>query len=221
MLIERHWGSVNRAASALGLPQQTLSRIVTGETPNPRRQALETLARATGASLDWLLLGTGPEPSSLDSSGRPRLGSTIQWARLLGELGIEGSLREVLEDLPFTVFFAVLVVNPDADPHAPADYVRNAVEKCADAWIRLLEGVVAEWGAERVRAALQGDETLAALGFTPFGVWLDWMKGKKPRGAMAREYAEFLRQRPELEAETPLPGAAHRPAKSHRSRRKR
>lgn len=55
-------GSVNFAARSWGMPQRTLARIVDGEIDNLRSDTLLILARATGASLDWLVWGKGEPP---------------------------------------------------------------------------------------------------------------------------------------------------------------
>jgi transcriptional regulator with XRE-family HTH domain len=186
------------------MPQQTLNRIASGKTPNPRRDALELIARQTGTSLDWLLLGTGLGPAKLDEAGRPIVGAGLRFTRLLQQLGIEGSLLESLEDLPFSVFFAsAVVINKESDPHSQPAYVYEALEKSTEAWIILLQNAAEELGAEHLRAALAGEQSLVALAFMPFAVWATRSKDAKPKDWIAKHYAEFELLRPDLQSERP------------------
>jgi transcriptional regulator with XRE-family HTH domain len=57
-----HDGSVNDAAKALGVAQPTIGRILKGEVTQPRVQLIQRMATLYGASLDWLLAGTGDPP---------------------------------------------------------------------------------------------------------------------------------------------------------------
>jgi transcriptional regulator with XRE-family HTH domain len=57
-----HAGSVNDAAKALGVAQPTIGRILKGEVTQPRLQLVQRMSTLYGASLDWLLAGTGDPP---------------------------------------------------------------------------------------------------------------------------------------------------------------
>jgi len=54
-----HGGSVNAAAKDIGIPQQTLGKIVSGEVNSPRIKALQAIARFYGVSIGWLVAGEG------------------------------------------------------------------------------------------------------------------------------------------------------------------
>lgn len=64
-IVDLYWGgSVLAAANSLGIPQQTLHRIVTGQTTNPRQSVLVNMAGGcpVPVTLDWLLSGVGHPP---------------------------------------------------------------------------------------------------------------------------------------------------------------
>jgi len=51
-------------AILLGGSPSLVSMIERGDTSDPRGTSLAALALALGVSLDWLVLGSGPEPTS-------------------------------------------------------------------------------------------------------------------------------------------------------------
>lgn len=59
-----HNGSVNAAATAIGIPQQTLAQIVSGQVKSPRAGALERIARYFRVPLGWLQDGRGEPPKA-------------------------------------------------------------------------------------------------------------------------------------------------------------
>src|SRR5437899_2974383 len=68
-LIDRvHGGSVNAAAKALGIPQSSLAKIVSGAVKNPRVQTLQIIVNHFGGTLDWLATGEGQAPPLLQES---------------------------------------------------------------------------------------------------------------------------------------------------------
>ena len=56
-------GSVNRAAREWGIPQRTLSRIVSGETETPNDAAIARIGAGGKVSKQWLLSGEGKGPA--------------------------------------------------------------------------------------------------------------------------------------------------------------
>ena len=58
--VSRRYASVNGAAKLVGISQRTLARIVGGETPCPRLQVLDKLARHFFVDTGWLITGRGP-----------------------------------------------------------------------------------------------------------------------------------------------------------------
>lgn len=64
----RGLGSVRRAALAVGIPQQTLDRIIRGEAASPRIGTLQKIAEAFDVSIEWLVTGKGDLPGLLNRS---------------------------------------------------------------------------------------------------------------------------------------------------------
>lgn len=71
-------GSENAAAKEIGIPQPTLNRITSGQRTLPHTSTLLKIAETFGASLDWLVNGTGRGPRCLDLPPRRR---TTTWPR--------------------------------------------------------------------------------------------------------------------------------------------
>lgn len=168
-IVDKYWGgSVNAAASSMGIPQQTLQRVVSGTTANPRVSVLDAIAKGSRASVDWLMTGTGRGPQESDERGRFITGGTSRWLRVVSGLYPErGGSREVLEDVPFAAFrFAALLSSGKGK--LPLRTVTRVQDKCAEAWSDLLEEAIALFGAEAVRARLDANEIVVAGGFTPF-----------------------------------------------------
>src|SRR5688500_5935450 len=107
-LIERfHDGSVNAAAADTGVSQPTLSRIASGKVKNPRRPAIEQIARFYGVSVDWLVRGEGDGPDEVVRAFPvgPATAQWLRWTRLVADLGLPAKLEKAVLDLPAGVSF--------------------------------------------------------------------------------------------------------------------
>lgn len=193
VLVDRYWGgSVYGAARDLGIPQQTLQRIVTGETLNPRVRVLERIAAGCDTTVDWLLTGKGPEPPEADSEGGQLTGSRIRLRSVLDRLGAAGDLRLHLMALAYAPFRAAMLVGVGS-----AEATSKATEASAEAWANLLDSAIKQSGEKVVRQAFERRELEAALGFTYFGgelsgrrevrkLYAEWTRAGKAEDEQAR-----------------------------------
>lgn len=168
---------MNAAATSMGIPQQTLQRVVSGKTANPRISVLDAIAKGSLASVDWLLSGKGRGPQEHDERGRLVTGGLSRWLRVVSTLYPErGGTREVLEDVPFGASgFAALLSSEKGGGRLlgtkrklQAGTVTRVQDTCAEAWADLLEEAIATFGVEAVRARLDANEFVVAGAFTPF-----------------------------------------------------
>lgn len=89
-LVDSTFPSVNAAAKAIGIPQQTLDRIVRGQHRAPRVETLQQIADFYDTTVDWLLNGRGAAPSI----------ATARHARLVHEVrAFVDKHRDELPDL--------------------------------------------------------------------------------------------------------------------------
>ena len=110
-LIERYWGgSVNAAAVDLGVMQQSLLRVKTGETTSPRAWYVDALGRGLDISEAWLLRGEGAGPADTDAHGRPLISGVPSWRRAVFGLSLAAKASESLLDLPFRPWRAALAL---------------------------------------------------------------------------------------------------------------
>lgn len=177
-IVDLYWeGSVNAAAAAMGIPQQTLQRVASGKTVNPRVSVLDAIAKGSRASVDWLLTGEGRAPQPKDERDRFISGGSARWFRLVESLYPQrGGVREVLDDVPFGPTHFVEILVADAGGNKRLGTARKWREgtlqrlqaSCAEAWAELLEEAIAAFGADAVRNQLDANEIVVAGAFTPF-----------------------------------------------------
>jgi len=65
LIAQFHPEGTNNAAAAMGIPQPTLHKILTGKSQNPHAGTLRRLSEYFDVSIDWLLTGNGPLPTAL------------------------------------------------------------------------------------------------------------------------------------------------------------
>lgn len=177
-VVEQFWaGNVKAAAKQLGIPQNTLYRIVSGETPNPRANVLAKIAKFSGTTVEYLLSGEGRAPQSKDERDRFISGGSARWFRLVESLYPQrGGVREVLDDVPFgpTRFVEILVAETDRNKRLGTGRkwregtLQRLQASCVEAWAELLEEAIAAFGADAIRKRLDANEIVVAAGFTPF-----------------------------------------------------
>ena len=200
LLVDRHWGgSVNAAAEALEVPQQTLQRIVTGKTPNPRMAVVVQIAEGFRVSSDWLISGRGTEPPEINEAGRAITGALIRLRNVLDKIGAAPTLRRSFEDLAASQFTVAVHLHARLKPKKGGATLGptiqaglNAMTATEGAWADVLEAAVEEYGPTRVHLAFIKDAPLIALGSTRFADRL-WLSPRQPQlakvyAAMARDY---------------------------------
>ena len=184
-------GSVNRAARQMGIPQQTLQRIASGDTSNPRATVLAQIAKFAATTVEYLLTGEGAGPLLIDGRGRPRSGGIARFRRIVASLFPErGGLREHLDDGVFgPLGFYWVIAPPTFDSRGREKPRRNlktlgrVQDTVAEAWADLLEDAIAVFGPDTVRKQLESAEIVAAGGFTSFARHL-------ARGGMSKAEAK-------------------------------
>lgn len=213
-IVDAYWGgSVNAAAIALGIPQQTLQRVATGVTLEPRVRVLDAIAKGARTSVDWLLNGNGQGPQSQDETGRPVSGGTAHWDRVLRLLYPEREfVGDLLREVPFAPITFAARIGERLDADSPRGRNRShsrplfesslrAVDACSVAWAKLLEDAISAYGAATVRERLAPMVMLAAGGFTTFSMLhgetasgraeakrylADWEKGRDAQPSVLR-----------------------------------
>ena len=180
-IVELYWaGNVKAAAIQLGIPQNTLYRIASGETPNPRADALLKIADFAGASVEYLLTGAGRGPQTFTARGRRISGESLRWWRLVDQLYPKMSrVRELLDSLPFGPQGFIAICHPQSKSSGrpvPSDKLLRTSKRVQDtvtaAWVELLEDAIAVLGAETVRKRLDPMEIAVAGGLTEFARFL-------------------------------------------------
>jgi transcriptional regulator with XRE-family HTH domain len=191
LLVDRYWqGSVNRASVALGVPQQTLNRIVTGQTPSPRAEVVSNIASACDVSADWLLTGKGDAPLADDEHGLPITGARIRLNRVLDRLEAGESLRRSVLMLRHAPLWAALLISGSGNSPLAASGARDASEALAETWAKLLETAIELHGARHVRRVLAANAPLVALGFTDFGQFVGSPESNM-RAQLAKAYVDY------------------------------
>ena len=194
-LVDRYWGgSVNAAAVHIGVPQQTLHRIATGKTPNPRIAVVARIAEVCRVTPDWLVSGKGVSPPLTDEHGRAISGTYFRFRNILARIGVSPSLHLALDDLcSAPLWMALGMIDGVEEPFSPAmNAALEACATCTEAWSDMLEAAVDQQGAEAVLKSLAESEPLIALGHTSFGMDL-WFS--RQRRGIAGHYKAFLRKR--------------------------
>ena len=181
-IVELYWaGNVKAAAKQLGIPHNTLYRIASGETPNPRANVLAKIAKFAGSTVEYLLTGEGRGPQTLDAQGRPKSGARSRWYALVDSLYPErGGVREVLDDLPWGLgglYEALVPQRFDRSGNAHPRQVelqlpRETFLGIGYAWCDVLEEAVRVLGADVVRKRLDAAEFAVAGGCLPFAIHL-------------------------------------------------
>ena len=166
---------MNAAAKAMGLPQPTLARIADGRVTNPRARALERIASYFDVSTDWLLSGRGRGPREDPRECRP-FAELTGWRRALQELELSSEARRVYDDLPGATSGAALWLSqadeePDVEAVFRESYAASRAAMALElrAWTTLLGELVARFGRERMRTALERHVSRAKLGFSTVG----------------------------------------------------
>jgi transcriptional regulator with XRE-family HTH domain len=147
-----HAGSVNDAAKALGVAQPTIGRILKGEVTQPRLQLIQRMATLYGASLDWLLVGTGDPP--VTSKEEPWL---RKWSIFLQSQFPEGT--EGVSNLQWAPHMAVLAARRWGERmKIRRDIVDNmssaAGAQMAQVWRKLLTDLANEESWESLATAV-------------------------------------------------------------------
>lgn len=148
-LVKQSGGSVNAAAKAIGLPQQTLDRIVRGQHRAPQVKTLQRIADFYGTTVDWLMTGRGDGPSSDQNHLEDRL-----WQAIAREVADEDThIYAVLLNLPRSVESAMRIAERSMTPRskAGADATLAMREERA-LWSRFFRAWIDHAGIERVRA---------------------------------------------------------------------
>lgn len=172
-LIEQfHGGTVYAAAKGWGVPLQTLYRIASGQTPNPRASVLARIAEACEVSVEWLLSGKGPGPTERDSYGFKRHAATLRWEGIVGRLSLSDEARFVVESLPYSgPLSSFMRLGQDGKSRIPPGY-QEFLDGSLALWSGYLETVTEKYGPKAVGEALSADSAHAALGFTMLSSWL-------------------------------------------------
>lgn len=176
LVAARYPEGAQRAAHAMGIPNATLHKILAGGSANPRANTLQTIAEHFGASIDWLLRGSGSMPALLASPyAYPASHRAIAPyhlpevdARILGHApSLPGAILEALR-------FGRRIVHRHGHEasRAAAAYSRRVVaHQHFDAMLAaLIESLELEIGARSVGDALKSPEVQALLHhiFNPF-----------------------------------------------------
>ena len=199
-IVELYWaGTVKAAAKQLGIPHNTLYRIASGGTPNPRANVLAKIAKFSGTTVEYLLSGDGRGPQALDSQGRPMNGAAFRWYALVDVLYPErGGVGEVLDGLPWGLGGLCMLLAPmrfDRSGNALPRQVELPNETMlgiGHSWCDVLEEALRVLGADAVRKRLDAAEFAIGGGCTSFAIHL---QGALPQKQVQRLLKLWLEQR--------------------------
>ncbi len=178
-----HGGSVNAAAMAIPMRQQTLAKIVSGQAKSPRFETVQQIADYYGGSLDWWMSGKGEPPNALSKKTPPRVVEGGQsenmipqtedrlWSHTVSKLAPSSALELLLENLPseplwvaeragFFHAYPHRVVVPYPAPPA-IDMLREASRLHYEAWTAWLRFWIDKLGVRKTRELLE--ENLSAI----------------------------------------------------------
>lgn len=179
LVVDRYWGgSVNKAADAMGIPQQTLNRIVSGQTANPRGQLLARIAAVCQTSVEWLLTGRGVEPPFQDDWGLRTSGSTLRWFRLVDSLGLTPAVRLPVFGLPAGQFNLAERLEPWTTHEGSEErtkrigWMGSALDLAQESWTYVFEELIARHGVDQLRKELESQPFLVACAYTNFAAFL-------------------------------------------------
>ena len=191
-------GSVNQAAEAIGVPQTTLNRLVSGRTPNPRSALLQRIANKAKVPIGWLL-GDGPDDppkeqvqvAGPDRVVRERIsGSLLRWRSTLEQLmRAEDGLSDLEAEALSQVTLGPAVAASFLAEHVraartlnendgiggpallPTEIGDRATESVRDGWQVFLDGIVRQYSARLGVIFVRQYLAHFLLGFTPGAVF--------------------------------------------------
>jgi transcriptional regulator with XRE-family HTH domain len=151
-LVEFAHPSVNAAAKAIGIPQRTLARIVTGEMPNPRAEVLRRIAAFYDVSVDWLLTGKGKGPGEWTTRPLDRITYSPKagWHAAVRQLALDPDLENKVLRLPRMMDVAVSVMALGA-PQALVPAAGEAIRWELEAWTTLVRALIQHLGFAEAR----------------------------------------------------------------------
>jgi len=197
-LVETYFdGSEAKAAKMWRIRQSTLNRFLNERTSRPHVEFVRKIAEYHGIPTDWLLVGDGPGPALV-----PKPTDLVtEWEKLIQTLNLSPLTMRAVRLLPTQVgraFEALVLGRPSPEmfgekprrlPLPMARAAWHAVRHELYGWTRLLEGMVAAYGRDAVRGALEEDWPALMLGYQ--GLALNLWAGGTPSDEPLRE--EFQR----------------------------
>lgn len=160
-----HSGNVRQAAVDLGLPQQTLARVLAGgNARGPRVDVVERVADFYGVDVTWLLMGQGEGPERVERAEAVRTLPGLRYLALVKRIAVADDVRDALLRLPIRTSIALYV--RDSTPKLMAA-VLDAVGHEYSAWTALVSGAYDAGGATAVARVVEQAERLVAEGFPP------------------------------------------------------
>lgn len=196
-----HAGSVNAAASDIGIPQSSLARLVGGQVTTPRLPAIQAIARYYGVSLGWLLEGEGEAP--LLDLPPERLKLNLLATRIAAD---DSELEQLIRGLPNGPSWALGALLAEFPGGGEAEVfgkesraqVPTAAELSCQAWRLMLDAMAQAVGYGRLRSFLGANRALLGLGFGGFATALS------VRDASSFRFVESLQyRRQELNPDLP------------------
>ncbi len=227
---QQHGGSQNRAAKAWHVHQTTLNRFLGGKTSRLRMEFVQKVARYHQLSIDWLVEGRGTAPALPEG---PREEGDA-WRALVQSLGLSPKTELAMMFLPEVTgrAFHDLTLRGLVPPLSPGEttstfHIAPAMARGAWhaaryeylAWTHLLEGMLKSYGKNAVRAKLEAEWPLLALGYQGLALNL-YAVGQLSREAIEAEFTQHAHRGliisrnygeptvPPLEAERVKSGAA-------------
>lgn len=170
-LVDRwHNGSINAAASEIGIPEPTLRRIAAGDTINPRLAVLQKIAKYYRVGLDWLGSGSGEGPEKTEHEPMRVITRRewLNWSKLVEDLGLTPIEADAVLHLPSATVLGWnrLAVQAQKDRGVKAgDLLAEANAAELVAWTKLIAGLVDVYGKPEVVRALRKHLDQVRLGF--------------------------------------------------------
>jgi len=157
-------GNVLKAATAIGVPNATLARIIKGNMA--RMGTLQQLARGLNTTTDWLLSGAGGEPDAIpaeDAEGLP-VPESFRYAWVLDEIGVPPAVAHAAHMLPASLQLAALRL---MGKRKPTEAIDDAIRQSVVVWLKLITALRDALGDEALRASLVAHHDEMRLGFSP------------------------------------------------------
>jgi hypothetical protein len=192
-------GSESSAAKAWHVRQSTLNRFLNERTSRPHVEFVSRIAQYHGIPVDWLLNGSGPGPALVPKP----LDLFEQWSKLVSSLDLPPITMRAVRLLPNQVgraFEALVLGRPSPEQFGeqprilPLPMVRaiwHAVRHELYAWTQLLEGMVAAYGRDAVRDAIQEDWPAVMLGYQGLALNL-WAGGTPGDDTVKEEFQHYI-----------------------------